>query len=264
MAGNPLTASLLFAPKSRRDQILSLRCVASEIAAAASDSNDAAVAGARLQWWTEALADPDHPHPALRALVVSGASDCLRPGDFHGLLDGVAASLQQPRFERFSQLWDFSCRIGGSVAELEVKLLGGNDSTREVFRELGGAQYLIRIVRDLVIDARANRWLVPLDIQADYQVSRQDALSDRASPAMAGLVRAMLAEAVGRGQRAVARLDRSQRVQQLHLLALWALDRRLAGQIDRRPGRLFRERVLPGYWGNIWTAWRAARHALKA
>ncbi len=264
VAGNPLAASLLFAPEKEKERILALRCLASEIAASASEISEPEVASSRLEWWRSALSEPDNPHPALRAVKESGADERLQPADFEPLVDGVAAAIEQPRFERFAELWQFCCRIGGSVSLLEARLLGVDDSDADSLRELGGAHYLTRVVRDLVIDARANRWLVPLDFQADYQVSRQDALEERPSPAFAGLVRAMLAESVGRGDKAVARMAASQRCRQVHLLAEWALGRRLARIIDRRPQRLFNERVLPGHWGNVWTAWRAARKALKA
>lgn len=264
VAGNPLAASLLFAPANEKDRILALRCLASEIAASASEINEPEVASSRLEWWRAALSAPDNPHPALRALRESGAAERLRSADFEPLISGVAAAIEQPRFERFVELWQFCCRIGGSVSLLEARLLGCVDTDEDAFRALGGAHYLIRIVRDLVIDARANRWLVPLDFQADYQVSRQDALKQQPSPAFAGLVRAMLAESVGRGDKVLARMTASQCRRQVHLLAEWALDRRLARIIDRRPKRLFNERVLPGHWGNVWTAWRAARKALKA
>ncbi len=263
VAGAPLTASLLFAPREERDKILALRCVASEIAAASAGS-DSTLAGARLAWWRQALAEGNNSHPALQALVNSDADQHLQPADFDPLIAAVADAVEPPRFERFDALWAFCCQLGGSVSVLEFKLLQGGKAGLEAFQTLGGAHYLVRVVRDLVVDARANRWLVPLDFQADYQVSRQDALAKEPSRPFAGLVRALLSEAVKRGEVAVSGLSAEHRRRQVHLLAEWALDRRLAGAIDRRPQRLFQGRVAPGHWGNVWTAWRAARRALKA
>lgn len=264
MPGSSLAASLPFAPADERDRILALRCVCSELAATLSRSGEAAVAGASLQWWDQALRDPNQSHPALLAMASSGAWDRLQPDDFRDLLAGVAGSVQPSRFERFAELWTLCRQVGGHEAALEVRLLEGGEAVCEVFRELGGAHYLVRIVRDLVIDARANRWLVPLELQADYQVARQDALEKSPSRAFSGLVRALLAEAIGRAQRAEAGLSQADRARQVHLLTQWGLDRRLARCIDRRPERLFQERVAPGHWGNVWCAWRSARAAVKA
>jgi phytoene/squalene synthetase len=38
---------------------------------------------------------------------------------------------------------------------------------------LASAGYRIRITRDLVLDARQERWLVPLELQAEFQLTRQ-------------------------------------------------------------------------------------------
>ncbi|MCH8479271.1 MAG: squalene/phytoene synthase family protein [Wenzhouxiangella sp.] len=261
VAGSPLAATLPFAAAAHRDRILVLRCLAAELAAAASAPE---IAPARLAWWRDALADEASPHPLLQALEQTGARQDLDMAEMISLVDAVAAAADTPRFERFDALWTHCCSMGGLVHRLEAKLVEREDGQLAAVEIQGAAHYLLRVVRDLVLDARANRWLVPLDFQADYQLSRQDLLSESVGPAFCGLVRAMLAEAVGRGQRALHTLNAAQRRRQVHLAASWALDLRLARQIDSKPARLLRERVLPSHWGNVWYAWRAARAALRA
>lgn len=265
VSGNPLTASLPFAEPSRRDAILALRTAVSELASIAGEVDERSVAEAKLNWWRQAFREPENTHPALQALRQAGVIKHVSADDFDALVSAVEATLDPPRFENTSQAWAFFRRIGGQVSQLEAQLLddacsvsGGPD-----LADLGAAAYFVRVTRDLTIDARANRWLVPLDLQADFQVSRQDALAARSSRSFDGLIRAMLAEAHKRGERARLALTPDQARTHRHLLILWALDRRLASLIARRPQRIFERRLLPGHAGNVWAAWREARRLKK-
>lgn len=266
VAGNPLTASLPFAEPDQRDAIVALRAVASEMSSMVNDVDERSVAEAKLSWWHQALREQDNAHPALKALRQAGVTARVSLDDFDAMVAAVQTTLDLPRFENTHQAWAFFRQIGGQLSQMEGQLLA--DSNRPEngpdLADLGAAGYMIRVTRDLVIDARANRWLVPLDLQADYQVSRQDALQSRSSRSFDGLVRSMLGEALKRGER--VRLDLSPELAwtHRHLLILWALDRRLAGMIARRPQRIFERRVLPGHAGNVWQAWREARRLKKA
>jgi phytoene synthase len=258
--GNPLNATLPFADEARQDAILALRTVIAEIAAAGSEAE---VAEARLNWWYQALRE-NNAHPAVRALNASGVSETLEPAAFDPLIGGVGESVGNPRFESTRQAWQFFRRAGGVASALEARLIEPDLVTDEPFIELGAATYLIRITRDLAVDARANRWLVPLDLQADYQVSRQDAIADKATPAFNGLIRALLSEALGRADLAQKTLDGQAAWKHRHQLLLWTLDRHLATRLARRPQMILERRLLPGHAGNVWRAWRAARRLKKA
>lgn len=256
VAGNPLTATLPFADPDHRNAILALRSVISEIAAGAG--NEQEVGLARLGWWREALRE-DNPHPALLAFRSSGAAKRVHPNEFDPLIDGVAESLENPRFESSVAAWRFCEKVGGQAGILEARLLDDDAELDAVFSQTGAAGYLIRIVRDLASDARANRWLVPLDLQADFQIARQDAMGEKAGHAFDGLVRAMLSQALKNGQSAITGLEPGPAWRHRHLLMQWALDRRLARRLARRPQRILQRRVLPGHAGNVWCAWRQAR-----
>ena len=252
--GQPLAASLLFIDEADRPPILALRTVAAEITALGSAHSDPALMQAKAAWWHDALVQADSSHPALKALGESGACARLSASDFQPLLSGVQFSLSNPRFERFEELWRHCRATGGELAHLEWQLKDDGQSA-EAARDLGAAACLIRLVRDLSADARHNRWLVPLDLQAQFQVGRADALELSGGPGWDGLVRTLLERALHSGERAAGGLDATHR----HLHILWALDRRLALVLSRRPGRILRQRILIGHASNVWTAWRAAR-----
>jgi 15-cis-phytoene synthase len=258
VAGNPLTATLPFADPEQRGAILALRCVMSEIAAGAGGLDDPEPGLAKLDWWRQALRE-NNPHPAIAALSMSGVTERLKAVEFDPLIDGVAASLTNPRFESMVDAWRLFQSVGGQAGVLEARLLEVDSAEAEVFRDIGTGGYLVRVVRDLAIDARANRWLVPLELQADFQVSRQDVIGTTAGTAFDGMVRAMLGHALKQGQSAVDELAPDQAWRHRHLLIQWSLDCRLAGMLARRPRRILQRRVLPGHAGNVWCAWRRAR-----
>jgi 15-cis-phytoene synthase len=263
--GNPLTASLLFAEADVRDAVLALRTVCSELASVASQVSERSLAETRLNWWRQALQDERNEHPAIKAMRETGASARIPAAAFEPLFAAIVETLDNPRFESTDQAWQFFRRAGGVVSELEAQMLASSASPAGVdgLADIGAAGYLIRVTRDLVIDARSNRWLVPLDVQADFQVARQDALQSQSSRSFDGMIRALLAEAVRRGERGRNCLSPEAAWLNRHQLILWALDCRLAGLIARRPQRIFDQRVLPSHALNVWHAWRAARRLRK-
>jgi phytoene synthase len=267
VAGQPLTASLLFADPDERDRILVLRTLISELAAIPDASSDAGVAQAKLSWWMEAAQTPDNAHPLLVAArdvgLMARIDEALWRQHLMALIEGVEVAIAAPRMNQIQALWQHCERVAGPAASLETALLGGADEEAGVeaaLRQLAAAGYWIRLVRDLAGDAHQNRWLVPLALQADYQINRQDVLEGKVSSAWDGLVRALLSEALKRAQQAIATLDGSAAWWHRHQLITYALHRRLAAQLARRPRRILSERILPGPWGNVWCAWRSARH----
>ncbi|MEE4637786.1 MAG: squalene/phytoene synthase family protein [Wenzhouxiangella sp.] len=257
--GHPLAASLRFVPSPERERVLALRALVSELAALDDPGVDGTVREARFGWWQQALVEGAE-HPALRALAESGAAEFVPPRHCLSLLDSIRTASANPRFERSEELWAHCAAIGGEAAHLELRLAQDSAPAPNPAVAVGAAGYLIRLVRDLGQDASNNRWLVPLDLQAQFQVNRRDALDARAGPGWDGLVRTLLDRAVRQGSAASVQLPPGCR----HLPIYWALERRLAAQLARRPAATLSRRVLPGHAGNVWTAWRAARRLTRA
>ncbi len=254
--GNPLVISLNFAPPGQQDRILAVRAVATEIAAIPTAVSDEVVAGNKLAWWQQALAG-SAAHPAIQALEDSGAAGCIPDTAWQPLFQGVAESIPGPRFERFEELMDHCRRIGGALFGLEHAALEGADPV-EPWLEMGASGYLFRIVRDLGLDARQGRWLVPLDLQAWFQVDRRQAEDGIDDPKWRGLVREMVQRGLVAGHGAARKVPPEAALDHRHLMVTHALDARLGRLAGRRPGVVLSRRLLPGRFGNLWTAWRTA------
>lgn len=283
--GNPLVASLPFAPPGERDLILALRTVVGELAAVPETVSDPGVAVRKLQWWREALANPaGQKHPAIEAANETGLTSRLEAGAWDDLLTGVQSSLAAPRFEQFEELWQHCCDIGGAAAILEAKIIaaaspelsrfsasaerseseGTPRATIPSLSDLGAAGYLTRVVRDLALDARNSRWSVPLDLQAGFQVDRQQVASGRDSRAWRALVLELLSRAHRKRQQALAALAPEEKWRHRHLLITAALDERLGRRLAGKPAKILEQRILPGGMGNLLTAWRAARRLKRS
>ncbi len=257
-AGTPLAASLPFAPREQRDAILALRTLVAEIAAVPDEVNEPDVARRKLDWWREALPG-DTAHPAIEAVRAAGAEKLLSSGAFTDLIRALDGLIVPPRFERSEQAWGHCLEIGGPPVHLEAELIGEPEpNSLTALEELGAFAYLVRLVRDLGIDARANRWLVPLDLQATWQISRQNLLDGNPGRGWDGLIRAWLEGALSRCNSAIEALSAEQRWRHRHLMVSHALDRRLAEALARKPQHIVEHRIRPSHMGNVWRAWRTA------
>lgn len=254
----PLAASLLFADEPWRNAILAIRTLGSELLALAEGPGEPTLLSARVDWWRGALAG-QATHPALAALAQGQQDGRVAAVDFMPLLESVARLGLQPRLERYEELHALALATGGQIAELEHRLhagasTDGPEPQASLAAELGAAGWMLRRVRDLAADARRNFWLLPLDLQAQFQVARQDVLDARGGAGWQGLVQTMVARALTAGDRAAADLEPAHR----HLIIHWAVEKRLAAQLVRRPEAVLKRRLLPGHAGNVWAAWRAA------
>lgn len=252
--GQPLAASLLFAAAADRDAILVVRSLSAELLRLLDGPPEPGLLSARLGWWQRALAGQTE-HPALNAWATAVASRALDTQSASRLLAGLAQAAQGARFERFEELWAQCRALGGEAAALEYRLHGPETEGLEPALELGAAGWLLKRVRDIPRDAQFNRWLVPLDLRAQFQIARQDVIEGRDGPGWRGLVQTLVSRAVQRGDSAARELGPEHR----HLYVHWAVEKRLAAALAGRPQNIFKRRVLPGHAGNVWAAWRAAR-----
>ncbi|HMB39487.1 MAG TPA: squalene/phytoene synthase family protein [Wenzhouxiangellaceae bacterium] len=265
--GHPLAITLPYAPVGQRDAIVALSAIVGEIASVPGDVSDADVARRKLGWWREALAE-GLPHPAVQAWLKSGAAQHVPASGFDPLIDAVATEILPPRFEQ-SEALEQHCRgIAGPGALLEARLVGlGADPDADEARRLirvAAAGYRIRITRDLVMDARQERWLVPLELQAEYQISRQHVVSGQGGRRLDALVRHMAGDAMLAIDREINALPAATAWRNRHFLLRVQLDRNIGRKLIQKPSRVMQERVAPGRMSDAISVWRRARVLRKA
>lgn len=264
--GHPLTLTLPYAPAARREQLVVLHTLIGEIASIPDSVADPAVARRKLEWWTEAL-ERELPHPAIQAWRASGLADSLPAARFSALIEAISSAIEPPRFERQEE-FDAHCRqVGGAGAWLEALLAGADRddaALRSSLDRSAGAGYRIRVTRDLVIDARAGRWSVPLDLQAEYRITRQEAAQGDGGYRFDALVRHLAGDAVLEIDRVRQELAAEQAWRHRHLVLRRHLDRRMGARLVRRPARVARERVATGRMGDAVAVWRQARALRRA
>ncbi|MCA1779018.1 MAG: squalene/phytoene synthase family protein [Xanthomonadaceae bacterium] len=262
VAGHPLSMTLPYAAEELRDALLGLNAIVSEIAAIPGQVGDAGVARRKLQWWQQALVERQ-PHPAIQAWIESGASARVGVEHFEPLILGIASEIEPPRFEQMSELDDHCRRVAGPGAALEARLVDGDDAgfaaAAERLASLAAASYRVRMVRDLVLDARHQRWLVPLELQAEYQLTRQQVAEGEGGHRLDALARHLLTDPVRQLMQPDTGLDGAAHWRHRHALLRLHLDGRLGRYLVAHTRRLTRERVAGGGIAAAFSVWRHAR-----
>ncbi|MFN3577345.1 MAG: 15-cis-phytoene synthase, partial [Tabrizicola sp.] len=113
------------------------------------------------------------------------------------LLEGLAWDAMGRRYRTLSDLHAYSARVASAVGVMMCVLMRVRDPDALArAADLGLAMQLTNIARDLGEDARAGRLFLPLDWLAEAGIEAEGFLADpRPSPALAGVVRRLLAVA---------------------------------------------------------------------
>jgi len=256
--GHPLALTLPYAAPGLRDPLLALHGLISEIAAIPGDVTEPEVARRKLEWWRQALLQGER-HPALLAWRASGGDSRLDASAFAPLLDAVVLEIEPRRFDQNRELDAHARQVAAPAARLEARLIGDELPPEEALDGAAGAAYRIRIVRDLVLDARQDRWMVPLELQAEFQLTRQQVAAAAGEHRFEALVRTMAGDALRALDRHLDPIPGEVVWRHRHWMLRMALERRLGKTLVQRPARVATERVaiagpLAGF-----ALWRRAR-----
>lgn len=120
------------------------------------------------------------------------------------LMDGFAWDADARRYESIGDLEHYAARVAGSVGVMMTLVMGRRDpETLARAADLGIAMQLTNICRDVGDDARAGRLYLPLRWLRDAGIEPDRFMaSPEFSPALGGVVRAVLAHADGLYRRA--------------------------------------------------------------
>jgi phytoene synthase len=255
----------LYAPPEKREALLALFAVESEIRDSAENANHD-VAHTRLRWWRdeiERLANGNAQHPAARSLQAHAADR----GVFrrlHELVVSADMDLARMTYANARELHAYTERSGGVTTQLAGVLLTAAPLAPDLMAalgRLGGATREVEILRDLRRDVRAGRLYVPLDQMDACHVKSQDL--DTATPpdAVLGLVADFSGQAKARLREAMAAIPKDVRSAFRPVLVLAALHERLLHRISQLQYDVFNQRIDLRPLERVWSAWRAARRA---
>ena len=264
--GSSLSLTLPYAESELQDPILALRTVITEIASVPDEVSDPDVARRKLDWWRRGL-EEQLPHPAITALLETGAYQALQLADFQRLITAVSFAIDPPRFERLEEWVSHCLALSAPSAMLEARLVENlsdssvprDKNTDQALSELAAASYQIRSVRDLVLDARHGRWWLPLELQAEFQLNQVAVASSDPGDGLKSLIAHCMSTILSQRQLALNKISGNQAWCHRHQMLSAALDHRLGQSIQRNPEKITKQRVLPtGILASV-QLWRTAR-----
>ena len=256
--------SLLYTPEERRDAVLALYVIESEIRESSrSASHD--VAHTRLQWWrgeTDRLVNGNPQHPATKVLFASALGDRAAFGKLHEVLVAADMDLARMTYTDQRELRVYSSRSGGAIQELVASQLVApgtlDETTRAAANKLGVGIRQAEMIRDLRQDAFDGNVYLPLDVLEKHNLKpdqlRARDMDPKLKEALSSFRDTTLAE--------LTPPPRGPQTQHLRpVLVLAALHRKLLDRIAARNYAVTTERIDLGPIQKPWTAWRAARRA---
>ncbi len=233
-----------------------------EIASVPERVSDSGVARSKLGWWQEEIQrcwQGQGRHPISQAAQQTGITERISDQDLIRLVMAIAEMIDAPPVATVDDMLGYCAAIGGSASRLEAKISCTDSQIHESANKLGTAHYLVAMIRDIGLDARANRWYIPLDLQARYQFNRDHAAAGERANEFESLVKALTVTARQLIEAATSGLKRTQLRQIRHLVIQAALDEKLIEKMLSNPNRILLQRVRISALVSLLTVWRAAR-----
>jgi phytoene synthase len=252
----------LFAPRERRTILTAAFACATEIEECGREAREPAVARLKLAWWREeidllAAGEPRHPV----TLALAGASTSIaRANDLWLALIAAAERGVDLSPHLSAASWNAHWADAGALHELLALAFDAGATARAHARELGAAVANARGLCSARREAMHGRIELPLELLARSGLDPEDLAGEWPPPAIDLLAR-MSAEGRTRLDAALAAIPASTRPQLQPCLIMAALqDARLAAFVAHghtSDGDAVRPVA------RLWTAWRAARRALR-
>jgi len=256
--------SLLYTPEDRRDAVLALYVIDSEIRESSrSASHD--VAHTRMTWWraeTDRLVNGNPQHPATRLLSDRWSGDRSVFAKLHEILAAADMDLAKMTFNNQQELRAYCSRSGGALQELVASQLASpqplDESSRAIANKLGVGIRLVEMLRDLRQDAYDSNIYLPLDVLDKHGLKPEHLRAREVDPKLKEALKGLCEVAIGELALPPSRGDQEY-FRPVFVLA--ALHRKLLDRIAARDYDVATSRIELGPIQKPWVAWRAARRA---
>ena len=179
---------MLFAPAARREALFALYAFNYEIARVRERVTQPTLGRIRLEWWRENIAaafggEPIRHHIVLEPLTAAIREMALTRGHFDRLIEARDSELDEEAPASLTALEDYAEAVSARLVYLALEILGVRDpAASRAGLHVGIAYALAGLLRAMPYQARAGRWVVPIDIAAragleddDYRVLRSTA-----------------------------------------------------------------------------------------
>jgi 15-cis-phytoene synthase len=255
--------SLLYTPEDRREAVLALYVVDSEIRESSrSASHD--VAHTRLTWWraeTDRLVNGSPQHPATRLLCDRWRGERSVFTKLHEMLAAADMDLARMTFNNERELRAYCARSGGALQELVASQLAApavlDEPERATANKLGVGIRMAEMLRDLRQDAYDGNIYLPIDVLDKHELKPEHLRAREIEPKLKDALRNLREAAINE----LALPNRRAHEHLRPVLVLAALHRKLLDRIAARNYDVATERIELGPLQKPWTAWRAARRA---
>ncbi|MCX4192227.1 presqualene diphosphate synthase HpnD [Methylophaga sp. OBS1] len=266
-SGSSFYYSFMFLPPQKRQAIIALYAFCREVDDAVDEIADPDVAAQTLAWWRQEIDQTFNgtpSHPVGKALQTALAYFELHPEYFHEIIDGMEMDLQQQSYPAFKHLALYCHRVASVVGLLAAEIFGyQNRQTLKYAEKLGLAFQLTNIIRDVREDAERGRIYLPQEDLQRFNVSRDDILSLRQTPALSALLQFEAQRARDLYQEAKNLLPQEDRFNQRTGLIMSAIYEATLDELEHEGFQVMQHRLSLTPLRKLWLAWKTARRERK-
>ena len=268
----------LFAPAARRGALFALHAFNVEVSRVREAITNPLAGEVRLHWWREALAGGARgdvqANPVAAALLAAIETHRLPRASLEALLEARQFDLYDDPMPTVNDLEGYAGETSSALIRLATLVLApeagaasaeAGAASAEAAGHAGVAYAVTGLLRAFPVHARRGQCYLPLDLLTAHKLTREDAVSGQASPALMevlAVLRALARRHYGAAMTALAGVDPAELPAFLPLMLV-------PGDLDAigRPHDPFAAVPAAPALARLWRLWRGAgalRKAVKA
>jgi phytoene synthase len=259
-SGSSFYYAFLFLPPPRRAAITAFYAFCREVDDVVDEVQDAGVAAHKLHWWQQEVQRSfagQAQHPVMQALMPLAGEFNITEHHLQQVILGCQMDLSQTRYLDFAGLQQYCHLVAGVVGEVAAHIFGQTHAkTTEYAHTLGLAFQLTNIIRDVGEDAMRGRIYLPMTDLQQFQVTANDVLQRRDSPAFQALMQFQAARAHDLYDQALALLPEADKRTQKPGLMMASIYRTLLHEIETAHFPVLQQRVALTPVRKLWLAWK--------
>jgi phytoene synthase len=259
-SGSSFYYAFLFLPPHRRAAITAFYAFCREVDDVVDEVQDPSVAAQKLHWWQTEVHNSfagQAQHPVMKALMPLVNDFGITAQHLQDVIAGCYMDLNQTRYLDFAGLQRYCHLVAGVVGEVAARIFGQSQTqTTEYAHQLGLAFQLTNIIRDVGEDALRGRIYLPVNELQQFQVTAQDILARRDSPAFQALMTFQYERAQRIYDQALGCLPAADWRSQKPGLMMASIYRTLLVEIQAAGFPVLRQRVALTPLRKFWLAWK--------